>query len=212
MKKNLLFNIFLLTFLFLVYGCTNNQKSKSQDNNTTQATGDSTKNMKTGTFYADTENSKIEWIGKKPTGSHNGNIKIQKGFISTDENGNIIQGEFIFDMNTINCTDLEGKKKESIEGHLKDSDFFDTSKHPTASFVISKEEKGTIFGTLTIKGISQEISFNYNYISDLQLEAEILVDRTLFDIKYKSKSVFPDLGDHFINDYFKIILNPIIFK
>ena len=36
--------------------------------------------------------------------------------------------------------------------------FFNTEKYPTASFMIKKVDSTTIYGTLTIKGISEEIS------------------------------------------------------
>ena len=210
MKKLLFFNAFLLTFIFIFHGCTNNQnntntKSIQQKNN-------DAKQISSGTFTIDQEKSNIEWIGTKPTGSHNGNVKVRRGAITIDENGNIQSGKFMLDMNSITCTDLEGKKKASIEGHLKDPDFFDVEKHPTATFVIEEVTKGLMKGSLTIKGISHEISFKYNEIENLSYEAVINIDRTLYDIKYKSKSIFPDLGDHFINDEFTITLNPLTFK
>ena len=168
--------------------------------------------MSSGTFTIDYEKSNIEWVGTKPTGSHNGNVKVRRGSITTNDDGNIQEGKFMLDMNSITCTDLEGKKKASIEGHLKDPDFFDVEKHPTALFTIEEVTKDSMKGILTIKGISHEISFNYNQIEHLSYEAVITIDRTLYDIKYKSKSIFPDLGDHFIHDEFTIKLNPLTFK
>ena len=41
-------------------------------------------------------------------------------------------------MNTINCTDLEGDAKNSIEGHLKSDDFFSVKKYPTSTLIIKK--------------------------------------------------------------------------
>ena len=211
MKKFIFLAPYLLTLILLISACSNNTKQNTTiiNNKTTEK---STLVNQEGTFEVDTLNSNVEWLGEKPTGTHYGDIKIKKGFVSTDKKGNILKGKFVLDMNTINCTDLEGKKKKSIEEHLKDPDFFDTSKYPTASFVIEKVEQNTIMGILTIKGISHPIKFDYAKVSPLTYNAEIIVDRTLFDIKYKSKSIFPELGDHFINDEFKITLNPISFK
>ena len=230
MKKLIFFSSFLLTLCFLLNACSNTTKQNSQNSEDSEmmivgktvvprdiVMGETKK----GAISVDTKNSKIEWIGEKPTGTHDGTIKVSKGYIEIDKKGNIKKGEFILDMNSINCTDLEGKKKQSLEEHLKDPDFFNTTEHPTASFKINKSDANTIYGTLTIKGISQDIQFNYNemkYINndtnttELTYTAEIIVDRTLFDIKYKSKTIFPDLGDHFIYDDFKIILNPLVFK
>ena len=163
-------------------------------------------------YNLDVSNSNIEWLGEKTSGSHNGIIMIKNGFIQTNKSGLITEGEFVLNMESITCTDLQGSKKGYLEEHLKDEDFFNTKKYPTASFVITESNLNTIWGILTIKDISQEISFNYKKTEHLQYEAEIIVDRTLFDIKYKSKTIFPDLGDYFIYDDFTITLSPIVFK
>ena len=60
--------------------------------------------------------------------------------------------------------------------------------------------------------ISKEINFNYIKLDKLKYEAEIIIDRTNFNIKYKSKTIFPDLGDYFIYDEFTIKLIPLVFK
>ena len=44
-------------------------------------------------------------------------------------------------MTTIICTDLSGKGKASIEGHLKSDDFFSVDKFPTASLTILDVKK-----------------------------------------------------------------------
>ena len=50
-------------------------------------------------------------------------------------------GSFVIDMNSISGTDLEaGKGKADLEGHLKNEDFFDVTKFPTAKFVITSSE------------------------------------------------------------------------
>tara|TARA_Y100000994_G_scaffold217533_1_gene194976 strand:- start:13290 stop:13841 length:552 start_codon:yes stop_codon:yes gene_type:complete len=160
-------------------------------------------------FNIDTKNTIIEWYGKKTTGAHNGNIQMEKGALILNKDGEIVSGKFMIDMNSINCTDLNGNKKQSIEEHLKDDDFFGTDKHPTASFIIKAADADRIYGTLTIKGISKQIDFPYSKINKHQYKAEIKIDRTLFDIKYKSKTIFPELGDNFIHDDFIIKLNPL---
>ena len=189
MKKTLLINTFLLTFIFIFNSCSNKKNNTESENSNTQKYIE--KNITSGDFTVDTENSNIEWLGTKTTGSHNGNLLVQKGIINIDENGVISKGKFILDMGSINCTDLVDKpdKKQYLEDHLKNADFFDTASHPTAMFRITKVDNNTMSGVLTIKGISKEINFNYSQIAKLTYEAEIIVDRTLFDIKYKSKSI-----------------------
>ena len=87
----------------------------------------------------DIKKSKIEWYGKKIGGEHSGVIQIKSGSLVMSGN-KIISGEFIIDMNTIECTDLSGRAKQSIESHLKDEDFFHVDKYPTSSLKINKSD------------------------------------------------------------------------
>ena len=163
----------------------------------------------------DVKKSKIEWLGQKVSGEHFGIIQLKSGEITFSKKNKIIGGEFIVDMSTIECTDLSGKAKQSIESHLKDEDFFDVSNFPTSKFKISSSDNTKIYGVITIKGISQPIEFNYKLQSRRDqyiVFSEIRIDRTKFDISYKSKTIFPDLIDKFIYDDFIIKTNPIIFK
>ena len=54
----------------------------------------------------------IKWIGKKTTGSHNGVIQIEKGVLLTNKDNEIVSGKFMINMESIECTDLKGGKKE----------------------------------------------------------------------------------------------------
>ena len=212
MRKLYFLSLFLLTSIILTESCQNKVKSdtaKEQIVNAKEKNETKTVQEKLENYNIDTKNSVVEWVGTKTTGSHNGIIKISKGLILTDKKGEIKSGKFMINMNSIECTDLSGGKKESIEEHLKDADFFNTIEYPNAYFTITEVISTTIFGTLTIKGITAKINFEYNKLNDHQYEAEIVIDRTLFDIKYKSKTIFPELGDNFIHDEFIIKLNPL---
>ena len=109
----------------------------------------------------DLKKSKVEWLGKKVTGEHFGTIKLKSGKIIISKENVITSGEFIVDMSTINCTDLSGKAKQSIESHLKDDDFFDVENYPTSTFKIKSSDKNKIYGIMTIKGISKPLEFDY---------------------------------------------------
>ena len=213
MKKIYFLSFFLLTTVILINSCTNKVKTETSTEKaiTTQDNTESKKPQQgqLKNYVIDTENSVVEWIGRKTAGSHNGVIKINKGVLLKNKEHDIVSGKFMINMQSIECTDLTGGKKESIEGHLKDEDFFNTAKYPNASFMIKEVKDKKIIGMLTIKGISKAIEFEYTKLNDHQYEAEIIVDRTLFDIKYKSKTIFPDLGDNFIYDDFIIKLNPL---
>ena len=210
MKKTLQLPIILLTFMIILSSCVNKKANKSIELESKKNDVNSY-NLEAGLYEVDSENSSIEWLGKKPTGSHNGDIKLSQGSIKINEKGIISGGKFIFNMQTINCTDLEGQPKTNIEGHLKNEDFFNVEKFPEAYFTIETIDDQKMSGTLTIKNISNPITFNYTRTGPLEFKAKIQVDRTLYDIKYGSKSFFSDLGDKFIDDIITITLNPIAF-
>ncbi|MFN8242232.1 MAG: hypothetical protein U0X39_15940 [Bacteroidales bacterium] len=46
---------------------------------------------------ADTEKTKMEWLGEKVVGQHNGTINLQSGWLTMKEN-KIVGGEFLIDM------------------------------------------------------------------------------------------------------------------
>tara|TARA_Y100000766_G_scaffold124809_1_gene107250 strand:+ start:25014 stop:25610 length:597 start_codon:yes stop_codon:yes gene_type:complete len=151
--------------------------------------------------------SKIIWEGSKVTGSHEGTVNLESGFLNFKNEG-LIGGEFVLDMTSIVCTDLSGKGKASLENHLKNADFFDVNNYPTAELIIlgaeriSKEEY-TIKAEITIKEITQKIAFNAK-IDRKMARANLVIDRTLFGIIYKSGNFFKELADKAIYDEFKM--------
>ena len=163
------------------------------------------------TFKISPEKSTIEWLGEKVTGAHSGYINIQSAFFLFEDE-KFVGGEFIIDMNSIKCTDIENRTYASkLEEHLKDPDFFNSSKYPTSNFKISNIIfDGTsymITGNITIKEISQEITFPAKFENDGDLfhaNATLKIDRTKHDIKYGSGSFFDDLGNRMIYDEFTL--------
>ena len=122
-------------------------------------------------------------------------------------------GSFTVDMTSITCSDVEGDRNKKFVDHLKSDDFFSVDKHPTSQFVIKKvaasgKNRVQVTGELTIKGITQLISFSSNYTQsgkELIATAEhVQVDRTKFDIKYGSKSFFASIGDKAIDNIFEL--------
>ncbi len=158
-------------------------------------------------FKADTESSVVNWKGSKPTGEHYGTVKVKSGFF-TVENKNIVAGEFEIDMNSIVDLDMpaDSESNAKLVGHLKSDDFFGVEKYPVALFkVTSTEIKGNqtlIKGDLKIKEKTHPVSFLATVSHDanlLTLKSETFkIDRSKWDIKFKSKSFFSDLGDQFI--------------
>jgi len=157
------------------------------------------------------ENSKVEWIGEKVTGSHSGYINLKSAFLLFEDE-KLVGGEFEIDMNSIKCTDIENPKYAAkLENHLKSNDFFATDKHPTSNFkitnVIFDGTSYMVTGNITIREISQEITFPAKFHSHGKLfhaNASLKVDRTKHDIKYGSGSFFDDLGDKMIYNEFTL--------
>lgn len=84
--------------------------------------------------------------------------------------------------------------------------FFSCRRIFVDSFQIVPEEKTNtvVFGQLTIKGIthSLEIKAHIGMAGDVMMITvpEFKLDRTKWNMTYKSKSTFPNLMDKFIND------------
>ncbi len=171
--------------------------------------------IKAQTFQVTVKNSTIQWKGFKPTGSHYGTIALSKGFF-TLENNKIVGGEFTIDMNSIIDLDMpaDDKYNAQLVNHLKSVNFFDTNKYPTGSFKItSSETKGDkilIKGNLTLKNKTNPVSFlaTVKYKNDqLIFKSDTFkIDRSKWDIRYKSKSFCDDLKDKFIYDDMEITI------
>lgn len=147
----------------------------------------------------DTKTSVITWKGSKITGDqHTGQIFAKSSSIQVTD-GVITSGEIVFDMASFTVTDLEGEWKTKFLGHMKSPDFFDVAKFPTATLKVRDFKKGRIAGDLTIKGVTQTISFPVRTV-DGKYMGKTTFDRTKFGMTYGSGSFFKNLGDKLIND------------
>ena len=203
----------LVFFIVIFYTGCDNSKSKSK------VSIEKTESiiLPKGEYQIDKTKSVVRWIGRTPVKFHDGTIDIQEGNFSVDDNG-ILNGNIIIDMEAINCTDLSGGGKKSLEEHLMNDDFFSVNKFKTSKINISSEMKpnnGLIDfkGSLEIKNISNPISFkssiNKTPEGKYTASSKLTFDRSMYNVKYKSKSFFDDLGDKFINDDIEIELEII---
>ena len=168
-------------------------------------------------LHIDMDKSSIKWKGTKSTGSyHDGLINVKTSQLDFDKNNQLIGGEIIIDMNSIICTDIQNKKSNrSLVKHLKDDDFFGTDIFPISKLVITNVEKideqnFKLVADLTIKENTHPIEFiaNIIYNNDTGLASgKIEIDRSKYNVKYRSKSWYPDIGDRFINDNFELFFN-----
>ena len=153
-------------------------------------------------------NSSIKWTGKEiTTKTHYGSLKFKEGKIIM-KGEKIISGNFIVDMRSINCQDLSGKSKNYLESHLKSEDFFGVEDYPEASLSIKTSElksdgNQVVEGDITIKGITQPISFNIS-IQNKKGKAKLIFDRTKHNVTYRSGNFFQNLGDKLIYDDIEI--------
>ena len=167
----------------------------------------------------DVDASTVNWVGKKVTGQHNGTITLKGGRLEM-EDGVLTGGLFTIDMATISCEDLDGKGKANLEGHLKNEDFFDVEKYPTATFVITRvvpQGPGNykVVGNMTIKNNTEEIQFAAKVEEkdgSYTATADLTIDRSKFDVRYGSGSFFDNLGDKTIYDDFELSVNLVATK
>lgn len=152
----------------------------------------------------DVSSSTINWKGSKVLSAHYGNIDFKSGSLIFKDD-KVVGGNFVVDMTSIVCTDLEaGKGKEKLEKHLKNEDFFDVENHPTSTLVFKKiktldNNLYEITADLTIKGITQSVTFSLN-VASTKGGGQLVFDRTKYDIKYGSGSFFDNLGDRAISN------------
>ncbi|WP_264537379.1 YceI family protein [Flavobacterium sp. N1736] len=171
--------------------------------------------METTNFKIVSANSQIDWTGRKVTGAHNGTIGINEGnFIFND--GKIKGGNIVINTTAIKILDVtDPATNAQFAGHLASDDFFSSEKFPTASFDILSvkeiaENTSYLEGNLTIKGITHLVGFeasSENHNKNLTLKGKLVIDRTKYDIKFRSGNFFVDLGDTLIYNDFDLDFN-----
>jgi len=167
-------------------------------------------------YTVDTEKSSLDWLCKKVGGQHNGTVKLNEGSLLFD--GNTLKGG-TFSVNMTSIT-IEGDNKTVLDD-LKSDNFFSISKNPASTFTITKvtpsgTDQVTITGNLTIKGITNPITFPATVKKQdnvvIAVAKGIKVDRTKFDIKYRSISFFSTIGNRAIDDEFELSVSLVAKK
>lgn len=154
-------------------------------------------------FEIDTSRSIVNWMGSNlfKFNKHTGTVKFTKGILYKKD-GKFTGGDFTIDMNTITNTD--GKYNEMLVDHLKNQDFFDVKKHPSASLKITKvvyrsDANLDIQADLTIKGITHSITYEAR-LEGNKMYCEFIIDRTRWKVNYESKSIVGSIKDDIISD------------
>ena len=195
---------FALTIFVLLISCNMNSNKQSNQNITSVVAPDAD-------YKINLDESSLTWTGREvSTSSHYGTINFTSGQFEVSE-GLISQGEFIVDMTSINVQDLSGGSKERLEGHLRSDDFFSVESFPTAHLYISSSElisqgKWLVNSFLTIKDISHPVLFEMSNTDEGWI-ANLVFDRSKYNVKFRSGTFFENLGDKLIYDDIELKIN-----
>ena len=158
------------------------------------ATEESSKARPAGseTIAISPDNSKIEFVGSKVTGSHSGSFPVFSGTVDlSPAKVESSQVKVDIDMTSVVADD------ERLAGHLKSPDFFDVAKFPKATFVTTEIKPGgangathTVTGNLELHGVKKSITFPATIaVNDeaASLNSEFAINRKDFSILYPGK-------------------------
>jgi len=210
MKKKLLIGLFLLGSISLA-AC---KPTPPVDENNTDE-GDTMKKQAVERSYSDADEeyfvssteTELKWYAKYLVGNkHEGTVKVSEGNFAVID-GVVRDGKATIDMTTI----TEKENNERFLGDIRGADFFDIEQFPQSSLEIknisqpdaSKEANYQITADLTIKGITNEITFPAVIVIEdgiMTANADFTIDRTKWGITFQSSSFFKDLGDKVIDD------------
>ena len=161
----------------------------------------------------DPEASNVLWTATKMTGDHTGSVPVKSGthkFSGAD----LESARINLDMIGIISSDIDDEgKKAKFFGHLKHADLFDLENHAEASFTARAVENIVhaasgrpnyrVTGDHTIKGITLRTTFDRLFWMDGKTARgadNFTFDRAKHDIKYRSGTFFPEIGDKVISD------------
>jgi len=160
----------------------------------------------------DTAASKVNWkaFHKGGFAPRWGTLSVSTGELSVADN-QLTSGDFIIDMKSLKVDPAsvteKDKKYTDLEGHLKNADFFDVEKFPTADFKITKVEdlaasaenavegaNKTISGNLTLLGKTMNVTFPAKVDiaeKSATMKAQFTVNRADWGIKFGTTEADP---------------------
>lgn len=171
---------------------------KNPADSSTEASVSKAKDVSTeairGTKWVFTEDSTINFIGSKVTGSHEGGFKKFNGHFYVDENSLAPSGhQIIIDMASTYSD------AEKLTGHLLSADFFDVATYPTSTFTVTgiEEQPGAkgqthaLTGNFDFHGVTKSITIPVVVSSsekEINVTADFFINRFDFNIKYPGKT------------------------
>jgi polyisoprenoid-binding protein YceI len=134
------------------------------------------------------DNSKIEFVGSKVTGSHHGAFAKFSGAI--DYAGQPEKSQVTITIDTSSVT----TDTPDLTKHLQTADFFDVAKYPQATFVSTEMKPGgdkgathTVAGNLTLHGVTKSVTFPATIAVSpgvITVESTFAINRKDFGINY----------------------------
>ncbi len=152
------------------------------------------------------DQSKLGFVGRKLTGSHDGSFAKFGGKIELA--GGKAEGSAV--SIDIDMASLAAEPAKLL-GHLKSPDFFDVEKFPKATFASTSVVAGgaggathTITGNLTLHGVTRSVSFP----ATIAVAADAVTANAEFSINRKEFGiVYPGMPDDLIKDDVSIKLS-----
>ena len=183
---------------------------------------------KGATYTVNKEASQVKW-----TGYHKGGLNPRFGIIKSEgtisaENGAVTGGSFVMDMKSIltdaasvDAASSGGKTSADLDLHLKNADFFDIEKYPTAKFEITNvksfdaatdksavaDANYVISGNLTIKDKIVNVTFPAKTVvsdTEITLTSKFTINRQDWGLVYGTEG---DAKDWMISQEIDIELN-----
>ncbi len=185
----------------------------------TETTMGSVSTLEDGVYTLNTTESNVAWTGRKTLIKDyydHGTIAFSSGSVVVTD-GALVAGSFVVDINSIAVSSTgKGMGTDMLTNHLKSADFFDAATHPTATVgLVSVDADGTVTADVTIKGITQRVTFPATIAQDgttITGTADLTIDRTLWDIRFGSTKFFGDLGDNTVGDEVALTLTLVAQK
>ena len=196
MKTSLLATV---TICALALGCS--KKNEQTSEQTPAASGAEEAAAISATYSKVASDSALAWRATHLGGVQPrfGKVRLKSAQITVAK-GALKQAEVVIDMDSITVENFaadEAGKKTKLTQHLKNADFFDVEKFPSAKFELASATKAqgafnyAIKGALTIKQVSKPVVFKANVaISDTAItikSEKFVVDRSDWSLTYHAE-------------------------
>lgn len=155
-------------------------------------------------YTADVTASRLRWTGHAAVGSYapTGTIALQAATLTLGTDGRTPRAaRVVVAMPTLAADNAD------LGAHLRNADFFDVARFPTATFELTSFRADSARGHLTIKGVTRAVRIPATLTptaTGALLRGTATVDRTAFGVVYNSPNFFADLGDQAIGNRFEL--------